>query len=84
MKKKSTYTNEPPVVANLNEAKLLIQQLWEQLREYEARLAASSRNSSRSPSSDTPEARAERKKLKSLVAQIRLALSQATRGTKER
>jgi pantothenate synthetase len=37
------------------------------LRHYEDKLATSSRNSSLSPSSDSPAAREERKKLKSLV-----------------
>jgi len=78
--KKKTYQTEPPEVANLNEANALIQELWQQLRHYEDKLATSSRNSSLSPSSDSPAAREERKKLKSLVAAIRLALSQTTRG----
>ena len=61
--------------------RLLIRELWDKLREYEDRLAASSRNSSRSPSSDSPQAKAERKKLQRLVAEIRLALNLDTRGT---
>lgn len=81
--KKKTYQTEPPEVASLNEANALIQELWQQLREYEDRLATSSRNSSLSPSSDSPAAKAERKKLKRLVAEIRLALSQTTRGTND-
>ncbi|SQD77741.1 conserved protein of unknown function [Moritella yayanosii] len=78
--KNKIYQTEPPEVVNLNEANKLIQELWQQLREYEDRLATSSRNSSLSPSSDTPAAKAERKKLKRLVVEIRLALSQTTRG----
>ena len=78
--KNKTYQTEPPEVVNLNEANKLIQELWQQLREYEDRLTTSSRNSSLSPSSDTPAAKAERKKLKRLVVEIRLALSQTTRG----
>ncbi len=81
--KKKIYQTEPPEVASLNEANALIQELWQQLREYEDRLATSSRNSSLSPSSDSPAAKAERKKLKRLVAEIRLALSQTTRGTND-
>ena len=83
MKKKKLYEKKAPQPSNLQEANLLIQELWQKLREYEDRLKQSSRNSSKSPSSDTPEAKAERKKLKRLVAEIRWALSQATRGTKD-
>ncbi|MFT5711696.1 MAG: pantothenate synthetase [Glaciecola sp.] len=78
--KNKTYQTEPPELTSLNEANVLIQELWQQLREYEDKLATSSRNSSLSPSSDSPAARAERKKLKRLVVEIRLALSQTTRG----
>jgi len=79
--KNKTYQTEPPELTSLNEANVLIQELWQQLREYEDKLATSSRNSSLSPSSlspssDSPAARAERKKLKRLVVEIRLALSQ--------
>ncbi|KLU14622.1 hypothetical protein AFK69_15080 [Xenorhabdus sp. GDc328] len=81
MKKKKHFTAEPPKVSNISEANALIRELWAKLREYEDRLSLSSRNSSRSPSSDTPQARAERQKLKALVAEIRLAFSQATQGT---
>ena len=87
MKKKKHFEGEPPTVDSLGgvtNANLYIQELWQKLREYEDRLKQSSRNSSKSPSSDTPEAKAERKKLKRLVAEIRWALSQATRGTKDR
>jgi len=81
MKKKKQFSKEPPAVDNLDDANLLIRELWDKLREYEDRLAASSRNSSRSPSSDSPQAKAERKKLQRLVAEIRLALNLDTRGT---
>lgn len=84
MKKKKFYASEAPKPETLGEANQVIQELWTKLREYEDRLAQSSRNSSKSPSQDTPEAKAERKKLKSLVAQIRLALSQGIPGTKDR
>lgn len=57
--------------------------LTNKLREYEDRLALSSRNSSKSPSSDSPAAKAERKKLRRLVAEIRLALNLDTRGIDE-
>jgi hypothetical protein len=62
----------------------MTRELRDKLREYEDRLAASSRNSSRSPSSDSPEAKVERKKLQRLVAEIRLALNLDTRGIEER
>ncbi len=71
MKKKKAFTAEPPQVRDLNEAQALIQELWGKLREYEDRLAASSRNSSQPQSQDSA---AERKKLKRLVAEIRQAL----------
>ena len=77
--KKKIFAQEPPELSDIGEANLLIQELWEKLREYEDKLATSSRNSSKSPSADTPADKAERKKLKALVVQIRLALSQAMR-----
>ena len=80
MKKKKQFEQEPPKVDNLGDANLLIRELWDKLREYEDRLATSSRNSSKSPSSDSPKAKAERKKLQRLVAEIRLALNLDTRG----
>ena len=36
--KNKTYQTESPEVVNLNEANKLIQELWQQLREYEDRL----------------------------------------------
>lgn len=83
MKKIKHFQAPAPEVNNLSEANALIQQLWEKLREYEDRLAANSRNSSRSPSSDSPAAKAERKKLQRLTEEIRQALSQATPDTGE-
>lgn len=80
MKKKKHYHVSPPELGNLFEANALIKELWEKLREYEDRLAANSRNSSRSPSSDSPAAKAERKKLLSLTESIRQALNQVTKG----
>ena len=79
--KKKIFAQEPPTVSELGEAQAdkLIRELWEKLREYEDKLATSSRNSSKSPSADTLADKAERKKLKALVVQIRLALSQAMR-----
>ncbi|MGK0410195.1 MAG: hypothetical protein ACJASB_002357, partial [Shewanella psychromarinicola] len=73
MKKKKQFAAAPPTFAELgvNKADLLIQELWGELREYEDRLVMSSRNSSKSPSSDSPADKAERKKLKRLVAEIR-------------
>lgn len=68
---------------DLHDANRIIQELWNKLREYEDRLALSSRNSSKSPSSDSPAAKAERKKLRRLVAEIRLALNLDTRGIDE-
>ena len=79
--KKHFLKNEPPKAQSVEEANLIIDELWAKLREYEDRLAQSSRNSSRSPSSDTPAAKAERKKLKRLAAEIRLVLSQVTQDT---
>ncbi|KOO01948.1 DUF6444 domain-containing protein [Vibrio nereis] len=84
MKKKNHFTAEPPSVSNIGEANALIRELWAKLREYEERLALNSRNSSRSPSGDTPKARAERQKLNALVIEIRLELSQTTKGTEDR
>ncbi|MFT5716037.1 MAG: hypothetical protein ACI9T7_000210 [Oleiphilaceae bacterium] len=42
--KKKTYQAELPEAANLKEANALIQELWQQLRHYEDKLATSSRN----------------------------------------
>ncbi len=83
--KKSPLKSEPPTVEQLGskQANILIRELWAKLQEYEDRLAQNSRNSSRSPSSDSPKDRAERQKLQALVAEIKLALSQATKGTKD-
>jgi hypothetical protein len=78
MKKKMQFDKEPPTVSNVREANALIRELWAKLRDYQDQLDASSRNSSRSPSSDTPQAKAERKKLKRLVAEIRLENYRAT------
>lgn len=72
-----------PQAHDLHDANRIIQELWNKLREYEDRLALSSRNSSKSPSSDSPAAKAERKKLRRLVAEIRLALNLDTRGIDE-
>ncbi len=85
MKKKKLFEQEPPMVADLgeNKANLLIQELWKKLREYEDRLTLNSRNSSKSPSSDSPADKAERKKLKRLVVEIRLALNLDIRGIKD-
>ncbi|SQH76386.1 conserved protein of unknown function [Shewanella benthica] len=49
MKKKKQFATEPSTVAELgeNKANLLIQELWQKLREYEDRLALSSINSSK-------------------------------------
>lgn len=81
--KKIIFESAPPTVEQLGseQANALIRELWDKLREYEDRLAQNSRNSSSSPSGDSPQARAERQKLNALVAEIRLALSQATKGT---
>ncbi len=77
-KKKPSYQDSPPIVSDLNEAKTLIEELWEQLRHYEDKLATSSKNSSKSPSTDGPKERAERKKLKALVVAIREELNKVT------
>lgn len=68
----------------VNKADLLIRQLWGELREYEDRLTMRSLNSSKSPLSDSPADKADRKKLKRLVAEIRLALNLDIRGIKDR
>jgi acyl-CoA thioesterase len=80
MKKNNFFEKEAPQPNNLSEAKRIIQELWSKLREYEDRLTLSSRNSSKSPSSDTPASKAERKKLQGLVVKTRLALNLDTRG----
>ncbi|WP_299143955.1 DUF6444 domain-containing protein, partial [uncultured Vibrio sp.] len=64
-KKTPKYQDAPPKVSDLNEAKVLIDELWEQLRHYEDKLTTSSKNSSKSPSSDSPKDRHERKKTES-------------------
>lgn len=64
-KKAPKYQEAPPEVSDLNEAKVLIDELWEQLRHYEDKLTTSSKNSSKSPSSDNPKDRHERKKAES-------------------
>lgn len=81
-KKKSKFSSTPPIASDINEANALISELWEQLRHYEDRLKASSANSSKSPSSDGPKERAERKKLKALVVAIREELNRGHEGHK--
>ncbi|PCS22714.1 hypothetical protein BTN49_1672 [Candidatus Enterovibrio escicola] len=61
----------------------LIRKSWNKLREDEDRLSANSRNSSLSPSSDFPAAKDERKKINTLTAEIRWALSLAIRNKKD-
>jgi len=75
MNKKKRFEHEPPLAHNIHDANRIIQELWNQLREYEDRLTQSSRNSSKSPSTDSPAVKAERKKLQRLVTDIRLALN---------
>lgn len=82
-KKTPKYQDAPPEVSDLNEAKVLIDELWEQLRHYEDKLSTNSKNSSKSPSLDTPKDRYERKKMKALVVAIREELKKATQGIKE-
>ena len=79
--KKKQFKKDAPQPKDLDSANLLIKELWDKLREYEDKLAQSSKNSSKSPSSDPPELKAERKKLKRLVAEIKLALGQVTPDT---
>jgi len=74
MKKEKQFENEPPTVDNIHEANLFIREIWQKLREYEDSLTMSSRNSTKSPSSDSPVDKAERKNLKRLVVEIRLVL----------
>lgn len=80
MNKKKLFEHDAPQANDLLDANRIIQELWNKLREYEDRLAMSSRNSSKSPSSDSPAAKAERKKLQRLVSEIREALNLDTRG----
>ena len=80
MKKKSIFTQDAPHLEDIHDANALIKELWDKLRHYEDKLATSSRNSSSSPSKDSLEVKAERKKLKRLVADIRLALNLDTQG----
>ena len=61
--KKKIYQTEPPEATNRNEGNALIQELCQQLRHYEDKLATSSKNSSLSPSSDSPAARGRAKKI---------------------
>ena len=84
MKKKKFANAEPPELSSLLEANALIRELWEQLREYESRLNASSRNSSRPPSTDSLKDKAERKKLQRLALEIRQALNQAMKEENDR
>ncbi|WP_228767377.1 DUF6444 domain-containing protein [Vibrio hibernica] len=79
-KKKSKFSSTPPIASDINEANALIVELWEQLRDYEDKLKINSANSSKSPSSDGPKERAERKKLKALVVAIREELNRVTKG----
>ena len=84
IKIKPKFSESPPVISDIKEANALIEALWAQLRHYEDKLKTSCINSSKPPSSDGPKERAERKKLKRLVAEIRLALNLDIRGTKDR
>ena len=83
MKKKKQFEQEPPLIDNISEANLFIRELWQKLHEYEDRLMLSFRNSSKSPSSDSPADKAERKKLKRLVLEIKLALNLDIRSIKD-
>ncbi|WP_223824291.1 DUF6444 domain-containing protein [Candidatus Enterovibrio escicola] len=65
------------------QANELIRELWYNLREYEDKLSASSRNSSSSPLSESPAARDARKKLNTLSVEIRCALSLAIMDTQD-
>ena len=83
MNKKKLFEKPAPQAYDLHDANRIIQELWNKLREYEDRLAQTSRNSSRPPSSDSPAAKAERKTLQRRVSEIRLALNLDTRGIDE-
>ncbi len=79
-KKKSKFSATPPVASDIQEANAIIEELWEKLRHYEDKLKTSCSNSSKPPSTDSPKERAERKKLKALVAAIREELNKVTQG----
>ena len=84
--RKHQFTAQPLTASQLGSEEsvnLYIRELWEKLREYEDRLNASSRNSSRSPSSDLPKDKVERKKLQRLALEIRQALNQTTQDTND-
>lgn len=61
MKKNPLFEKDAPKPNSLSDAHRIIQELWTKLREYEDRLTQSSRNSSKSPSSDTHATKSERK-----------------------
>ena len=82
-KKSPKYQQSPPKASDLNEAQVLINELWEQLRNYEDKSNTSSKNSSKPPSSDNPKDHYDRKKLKALVVAIREALKTDTQGINE-
>ena len=82
-KKSPKYQEAPPEVSDLNEAKVLIDELWEQLRHLTDKQATNSKNSSKPPSSDNPKDKHERKKIKALVVAIREELKKATQGINE-
>ncbi len=54
--------SQPPVASNLEQANALLQEAWAHMVELEDRLAMSSTNSSKPPSSDTPGKKREDKR----------------------
>ena len=64
--------SKPPAGDNLDDAKLVIQALWDRLNDLEDRLNQNSRNSSRPPSSNGPGASSS-EPLKKLTGRKRLA-----------
>ncbi|MFL9755303.1 DUF6444 domain-containing protein [Vibrio cyclitrophicus] len=73
-------SSSPPVASDINEANVLIEELWEQLRHYEDKLKTSSTDSSKPLLGGGPKERSERKKNKALVVVIREELNKVTQA----
>ncbi|WP_423248237.1 DUF6444 domain-containing protein [Candidatus Enterovibrio escicola] len=66
-----------------DQANALTRKLQNKLREYEDRLSANLRNSSRSPPSDSPAERNERKKINTLRSRNQIGAHLAMRDKKD-